>query len=79
MRGICVCAVLTVLLAPAVPARAADRALMADAFKDLQLGGDLWDERAILSAVLARPAESAAKDAAEGLEYVLESELGGGV
>jgi hypothetical protein len=47
----------------AAPARAADRALVADVDKDLAVSGDKYDERAVLAAVLARPAESAAFDA----------------
>jgi hypothetical protein len=51
------------LLAAALPARAADRALVADFDKDLSVDGDHYDERAVLAALLARPAESAAFDA----------------
>lgn len=54
---------LAVLLAAVSGARAADPALLADAQKDLGVDTKSWDEKAVLAALLARPAESAEFDA----------------
>ncbi len=54
---------LVLLVCAALPARAADPALVARFDKLLVADQDHYDERAVLAAVLARPADSAAFDA----------------
>jgi len=64
MRRLTLCAAaVSILLGVCAPARAADKALVDDVNKDLAVSGDHYDERAVLAALLARPAESAAFDA----------------
>ena len=64
MRRLTLCAAAVWALAGVcAPARAADKTLVAEVDKDLAVDGDHYDERAVLAALLARPAESAAFDA----------------